>query len=74
LDMDFRFIPIFMEAGDGTIHTTIIHTEIIISDKTSLIIPEEEMQYLPLGMEAGQTLGMQLISIPEDKVPVTPEV
>ena len=59
LDMDFRFIPIFMVAGDGIIHTTIIHTEITISDKTLLITREEEMQYLPLGMEADPTLEMQ---------------
>ena len=59
MDMDIRFIPIFMEAGDGIIHTTIIQTEITISDKMLLIIPEEEMQFLPIGMEADQTLEMQ---------------
>ncbi len=59
LDMDFRFTPIFMVAGDGIILTTIIHIEIIISDKTWHITPEEEMQFLPIGMPADPTLEMQ---------------
>jgi hypothetical protein len=59
LGMDFRFIPIFMVVEDGIILTTIIHTEIIISDKTPLITLEEEMQYLPIEMAADQTLEMR---------------
>ena len=72
--MDFRFIPIFMVAEDGIIHTTLIHTEIIISGKTPLITQEEEMRFLPTGMEADPTLEMLLILIPEGKVPLIPEV
>lgn len=44
LDMELLCILIFTEVADGIILITFILTETIISDKTLLIIPDEEMQ------------------------------